>query len=373
MNILWQSNSPQTPSGYGVQTALFTPMLAQDHNVTIFAYYGIEGAPGRYQNMRLLPRGDDAWGNDVVAAHMHGTKSDLLITLMDAWVLNPQIYGRLNWLAWVPVDHEPVPPRVAEVLRACRYPVAMSQMGQALLAEAGIIADYAPHGVDTDIFRRVDRAAARRKLGWQDGRFVAMMNAANKGDPGRKSLREVLEAWRLFICDEPDALLYIHTDAIGRQGVPLLDLVEMLGLQDSVRFPDPYRYDMGLIGPQMLNAAYNAADVLLNPSRGEGFGVPILEAQAAGCPVIVSDFTAMRELCFAGWKVRGVPEMTYQNAYQLLPSIDDIHAALKVAKKAQGDETLRWRAAKSAALYDYRLVYAEYWRPILAQDCRRAA
>ncbi len=49
--------------------------------------------------------------------------------------------------------------------------------------------------------------------------------------------------------------------------------------------------------------AYNAMDVLTNVALGQGFGIPILEAQACGTPVIVGDWTSMSELCFAGWKV----------------------------------------------------------------------
>ena len=61
-------------------------------------------------------------------------------------------------------------------------------------------------------------------MGWDAGRFVAMMNAANKGDPSRKSLREALLAWRDFTAENPDSLLYLHTDQTGINGVPLDDL-----------------------------------------------------------------------------------------------------------------------------------------------------
>ena len=40
---------------------------------------------------------------------------------------------------------------------------------------------------------------------------------------------------------------------------------------------------------ELLEALYSSALVLLYPSRFEGFGWPIIEAQACGCPVICSD------------------------------------------------------------------------------------
>lgn len=45
-----------------------------------------------------------------------------------------------------------------------------------------------------------------------------------------------------------------------------------------------------------LIAAYQRAEALLFPSAGEGFGLPVLEAMAAGCPVLASDLPAHNEV-----------------------------------------------------------------------------
>lgn len=45
-----------------------------------------------------------------------------------------------------------------------------------------------------------------------------------------------------------------------------------------------------------LIAAYQRAEALLFPSAGEGFGLPVLEAMAAGCPVLCSDLPAHNEV-----------------------------------------------------------------------------
>lgn len=45
-----------------------------------------------------------------------------------------------------------------------------------------------------------------------------------------------------------------------------------------------------------LNRLYNACDVLLSPSLDEGFGYPVVEAFAAGIPVVASDIDVYREV-----------------------------------------------------------------------------
>jgi len=45
-----------------------------------------------------------------------------------------------------------------------------------------------------------------------------------------------------------------------------------------------------------LNMLYNMAEMLYFVSHGEGFGLPILEAMAAGCPVLTSNATACKEI-----------------------------------------------------------------------------
>jgi glycosyltransferase involved in cell wall biosynthesis len=62
----------------------------------------------------------------------------------------------------------------------------------------------------------------------------------------------------------------------------LKQLARQLGVADRI---------VEVIKPsnQLLEALYNAALALLFPSRFEGFGWPIIEAQSCGCPVICSD------------------------------------------------------------------------------------
>jgi len=53
---------------------------------------------------------------------------------------------------------------------------------------------------------------------------------------------------------------------------------------------------LGFVSEEALIALYNRADAFVFPSRYEGFGLPILEAMACGCPVICSNTTSLPEV-----------------------------------------------------------------------------
>ena len=69
----------------------------------------------------------------------------------------------------------------------------------------------------------------------------------------------------------------------------LMKLINELGLDNDVIFT-------GVVPEGELPQLYNAADLYVYPSIYEGFGMPILEAMACGCPVIISKAAALPEV-----------------------------------------------------------------------------
>lgn len=54
--------------------------------------------------------------------------------------------------------------------------------------------------------------------------------------------------------------------------------------------------DLGFIDDENLNMIYNKAFALIYPSAYEGFGIPVIEAQKAGCPVIALNYSSIPEV-----------------------------------------------------------------------------
>lgn len=70
---------------------------------------------------------------------------------------------------------------------------------------------------------------------------------------------------------------------------------EEVGILDSTLGKDRYKY-MGYLSNNDLNQLYNACFCLAYPSAYEGFGIPVIEAQRAGCPVLAYNSSSIPEI-----------------------------------------------------------------------------
>jgi glycosyltransferase involved in cell wall biosynthesis len=172
-------------------------------------------------------------------------------------------------------------------------------------------------------------------------------------------------------------MLLIHALPRAPGALDLNAIIEDQGLSQSVRFSDWYTYVTGQIQPPNLAVWYNCLDLLSNASHGEGFGLPIIESQACGTPPVVTDHSAMTELCGAGWMVGGEPfwngqlaGITGHNAWWKTPYADEITAAYEAAyaEKVSGEADVRRKQAREFALaFDADVVLEKYWKPVLKE------
>jgi glycosyltransferase involved in cell wall biosynthesis len=313
MRLLWISDSPTTPSGFGMVTREVCGRLAdRGYRVEILGWQQ-HGRSQRWRDIPVHPVRHDMFGADTVLGYLIRQRPDFVITLADVWwmsfLADPPVQRFLDqsgarWVLYYPIDGaDPsgrLPPSWRRMLETADVPVAMSRFGAEVSAACGVDADYAPHGVDLDVFSRPEnKTDVKARLGY-DGQFVVLSDARNQP---RKLLPRTLDIFERFARGKDDVVLHLHTDPdddAARSDLYHYDVradIAALDLEGRVRLTDGFimRGDLGLSPPE-LASLYHVADVHLLSSWGEGFGLPNLQAASAGVVPIAVDYAASREL-----------------------------------------------------------------------------
>lgn len=153
-----------------------------------------------------------------------------------------------------------------------------------------ILLHYCPHGINSDVFKPVDKddkalKAHKKKLfGDKKYDFVLYYNSRNIQ---RKRTSNIILAFRTF-CDNlsPEqadkCVLLMHTEKVLDAGTDLGAVKDALCNKYNVIF------DETKCSPDEMNLNYNIADVLVNITSNEGFGLSCAEAIMCGTPVIAN-------------------------------------------------------------------------------------
>lgn len=378
MRILLQANAPWQGTGYGGPARKLARYLREDgHEVAMLANDIRTGAAVNMDDMVIYPMYHDPFAADVVEAHCDHWRAKLLITLHDIWPY-PTNYrevvgfkdGRL-WLGWFPLDHEPPSVDLLRVARTLDIACVFSRFGWEKLREAGLPCRYLPLAYDPAVFRPGDKAKAREALGLPREAFICAIVAANMEYPSRKAFPEQLAAFKVFRDRHKEAFLYLHTNLDPEptfivKAIDFSRLIPLLGLPEgSWVAVNQYHRLLGL-SEQRMALVYQASDVLLSASMAEGFGLPIVEAQACGTPVITNRSTSMPELTHNGLCVEPVQRWFAPQGWWQLPSVEGIAEALE--RIYSGPEGFRRdEGLKAVAEYAWPHVYRTYWRPLLAE------
>jgi glycosyltransferase involved in cell wall biosynthesis len=105
----------------------------------------------------------------------------------------------------------------------------------------------------------------------------------------RKGYDLVIEALPAIAAVHPQVSLLVVSGINQAQRARLLDIARRAGVERHIHL-------LGYLSDEALINLYRASDALLFPTRYEGFGLPLLEAMAAACPVISSDIPVVREI-----------------------------------------------------------------------------
>jgi glycosyltransferase involved in cell wall biosynthesis len=378
------SNSPNTPTGYGVQVGQLVEMLKKHGvNVAVLSNFGTEGMMSTHRtkhgDVPVYPKGNLGYSEDVIQlwhqAHRshHPDLPHAIFTLYDVWVYNKTSL-EAPVVSWVPLDHVTIPPLVKQFLsRDNVTPVAMSPHGQRQLQANNLGSHYVPHTVDTKVFQRTEkmlRMPTRELLGIAEDTFLVGMVMANKanGIIHRKAYAEQMLAFGIFHKEHPNSHLYIHADHLPIVGgFHLEHLREACGIpKEAVTFANRDELRVGYSDKDMA-ALYSAMDVLMMATYGEGFGVPVIEAQACGTRVIASNWAATQDLVSEdGFLVEGQPFWDEpQKSFYQIPMLGSLTGALQKAYEAPRGPSV---ASRSFALqFDTETVWEAYWLPFFRE------
>lgn len=322
MRILYSSVGHWVPSGYGkVSKYIVFGLKEKGHeifeisNQLTYGWLNLDG-------ITVGARFNDPFAQDIIPFYWMLFKPDVLLTLVDVWIYTALPHEikekRIFWLPYTPVDaqlDETCEP-VLKPLEVAYKIIAMSKFGEGELKKFFDNVVYIPHGVDTDIFRPLYKAGCKKEIGIPEDYFVFGHVAANYST--RKDFPHLYKAFRIFLDQLPESerkkvILYHHTTLSGQLGITydILRLARKFGILKNFAYPT---VDIRLRPTTELELAkiYNSFDVYVTASRGEGFGLPVLEAQACGVPVIAPANSSHVELVeghgwlihkFSGWNI----------------------------------------------------------------------
>lgn len=153
----------------------------------------------------------------------------------------------------------------------------------------------------------------------------------------------LLRAFAAVLDDVPDARLLLVGD--GTQRGALEALAAELGIESHVKF-------LGSLESEDIRAVFRQADIFVLPSRSEGMGLAMLEAMAAGVPVIAS-------------AVGGVPSVLRGDVGLLVPSEDPYALAASIVGMLSSNERRAYLSVQSrrrAATYGWGPSIVRYER-----------
>jgi len=164
-------------------------------------------------------------------------------------------------------------------------------------------------GIDCERFRVVDgtRSELRRKLGLPEEEFLFLNTGRNHP---KKGLARLVESAAILRRRCPD--LRFRVLLVGAGVAELGPLAEARGIADRFIFRDEVKAAHDAHGvPQApskeLRAIYHAADCFVFPTLIETFGNVLIEAMAAGLPILSTDADGARDVCGYGDYARLVP------------------------------------------------------------------
>jgi len=297
MKVCYISDLDLTGSGYShITINLCQGLINLGHDVKVIAMsYGNEPHPWEFS---ILPAQNP---NEVVATYnnlLYVWGPDVTIVALDIplqiQMLDRFAQSQVPYIAITPLESDPLCMPWAMSLMRAKKVFFISQFATDEALKAGMVnVEHLQIGVDTESWKRrteEDYKASRKAIfGIEDDTFIVLTVADNQE---RKNLAGAMESLSWMKERMPEDFNWrwalVSRASLGI-GWGLMDLSITLKVTDNY-----VEFERGL-DFQKLWMLYASADVFLLTSKGEGLGMPVLEAQSVGVPVIGTDTGAIRE------------------------------------------------------------------------------
>lgn len=241
-----------------------------------------------------------------------------ILSLADTWdlafIAEAKKKYSVNWIAYTPVESTPF----------CRYSIIGTKqidLGK-ILSYANKIITYSDFGldaikkmfieevglkrpesafkriylgIDTNLFRPIEKQEARKVLpGLKEDDILFL---CTKVDSARVGYDLLLRAWEKAYKElkyvrpaiQKKVKLYLHTPLNMIGGTDIPNLLRLLDVESSVMINPSLKFGSG-VDEETLVSIMNSADVFVSCAKGEGFGLPIVEAMAVGIPCILPNY-----------------------------------------------------------------------------------
>ena len=210
-------------------------------------------------------------------------------------------------ILYAPLDSTPCAPSFISVANLFDVHISYTYWQRKLMAELDPRFADSPvmyHGVDLDTYKPRDRREAKEEL-----EEIFARHNAGKSPPDltkkwivyeigtnqwRKDIPALFRAYTEFHKRVKNAFLIPHTSTSPNNingGWQLRNLAQLTGVKDAVLMERANEFSQEEMAVFMA-----AADVLAYPTRGEGFGIPSVEAMATKTPVVATNFGPQKEL-----------------------------------------------------------------------------
>jgi glycosyltransferase involved in cell wall biosynthesis len=264
--------------------------------------------PGGFGGVDASPRGSHVF---LVAAPHH---------YMDAY---PQLYGRARSAIFASPNTDQLSDEHSGTIEKFGRVVCPSHYCAGTVADAvaDSYVDVLPLGADEKLLEGRERRLGSVAAGGPHGCSVVHFST-DQWWPGRKGTQELLKAWKRL------EGLNIHSRASLTLHVPPALEVDASYLVRDMDLVENVSVVSGdLKGSQDLSAVFDQADLVVAPSRCEGFGIMFLSSLVAGVPLLCTVHTGHTDFLtdFSGWLgVPGSREEPLAGEVGYAPSVDPV-------------------------------------------------